>query len=399
MDLQDINLKAYDPQIRFLNLNARYIAFIAGLGSGKTYALCMWALKKAINQRGFRGLMASRTYPMLRDVVIPTFFEVTPAFLIEDFNRRDNKIKIINGSEILFRPLESKKTIERIRGLNLNWAGLDEAAYVPEKAWDVLQGRLRQGESHQMAVSTTPKGFNWVYNRFIEKDSDKYRTITGVKTSDNPFLSQEYIDDLREEYTGEYLRQEFYGEFVRFEGLVYTEFRRSENVLTEEEINRTDISRYIYGYDSGFRQPRVFLKIGITTDDNFIVTDEFYQKQCMLSDGIDRFMQMYEGGMVYADPSAAEDIEEMRRRGIDVQGGDNAVDGGIQQMKKLFDKDILYVSESCQATLNELNTYRWDDNKDKPVKESDHAMDAMRYAVYSAEKGYSGQIFKKSSGV
>jgi phage terminase large subunit len=31
-------------------------------------------------------------------------------------------------------------------------------------------------------------------------------------------------------------------------------------------------------------------------------------------------------------------------------------------------------------------SYRWDDDKDEPVKEDDHAMDALRYAVYTNEK-------------
>ncbi len=43
----------------------------------------------------------------------------------------------------------------------------------------------------------------------------------------------------------------------------------------------------------------------------------------------------------------------------------------------------LTVDPSCVDTINEFESYVWKPEKDEPVKENDHAMDALRYAIYT----------------
>jgi hypothetical protein len=47
-------------------------------------------------------------------------------------------------------------------------------------------------------------------------------------------------------------------------------------------------------------------------------------------------------------------------------------------------KTQLFVFNTCKSTLDEFNSYRYDPEKPKeePVKENDHLMDAIRYAIY-----------------
>ena len=46
-------------------------------------------------------------------------------------------------------------------------------------------------------------------------------------------------------------------------------------------------------------------------------------------------------------------------------------------------KPRLTIDPSCVETINEFESYVWRPEKDEPVKENDHAMDALRYAVYA----------------
>ncbi len=392
----EVNLKAHDAQLRFLNLQSRYRAFIGGVGSGKTIAGCFFALKRVVDHPGMLGVVATRTYPMLRDVVIREMLDKVPEEIIDYYNKQEARIKFANDAEILFRPLESDRQIDRLRGLTVNWFWMDEAAYCPAYAFEILAARLRQGEDRAGAITTTPAGFNWVYEKFADNPGEEYRSVAGVTSHDNPFLPSGYVEDLEREYSKEYLRQEVYGEFVKFHGLVYSEFRDS-NVLSRQAVRDMDFQEYVYGYDSGFKNPRVLLKVGRTADGQYVVVDEFYRREALLSSSIEAFKGMLDGGTIYADPSAKGEIEELKNAGFRVEGANNDVDAGIQKVKGLFKNADLLVSENCQNTLNELNTYRWSEDKDKPIKESDHAMDALRYAIYSIESGAGGTkefIFK-----
>jgi len=386
----EINFKASPHQKEFFLLKTRYRAFIGGIRSGKSYAGAIQCLKLALQKPGCTGMVGGVTYPMINDVIIPIFEEITPRCLIKKFNQNDKVMELINGSKILFRPLENTRQIDRIRGITINWAWIDEGAYLPEYAWKVVQGRLSEGEDQVCLLTTTPKGFTWIHDYFIQKEhGDNYSAVTGVSSDSNPFIPQEFIDDLLQGYTGEYLKQEFYGQFIKFEGLVYLEFEPKKHLIPSHKIKDMDFRDWIYGYDAGYRNPRAFVKIGITHDDKYVITDVFYRKEALLSDSIGEFIEIMgeDNGTVYADPSARGEIEEMNNRGMDVDGADNDVGAGIQCIKDFLDKGNLLISDHCQAVINEINSYRWHDEKDQPIKEDDHSMDALRYAIYTHEGG------------
>lgn len=57
---------------------------------------------------------------------------------------------------------------------------------------------------------------------------------------------------------------------------------------------------------------------------------------------------------------------------------------GIRRMSVLIKRRELLVNERCSGFLDEIGTYIWDEKaaargEEKPVKQSDHAMDSCRY--------------------
>jgi len=93
----------------------------------------------------------------------------------------------------------------------------------------------------------------------------------------------------------------------------------------------------------------------------------------------------------YCDPSEPANIEEMRAAGLHALAADNAVTEGIQKVKaRLVDagdgRPRLTVAPGCVNTVAEFESYCWKESrtgeyKDEPEKTSDHAMDALRYAM------------------
>ena len=50
--------------------------------------------------------------------------------------------------------------------------------------------------------------------------------------------------------------------------------------------------------------------------------------------------------------------------------------------------NMLYVDRSCRNVQKEFSSYAWDEKaqmrgEDKPLPENDHALDAIRYALYT----------------
>jgi phage terminase large subunit len=79
----------------------------------------------------------------------------------------------------------------------------------------------------------------------------------------------------------------------------------------------------------------------------------------------------------------------MKKHGFYVKDVDKNVMLGIDKVRELIRKKQLFVFNTCKNTLDELNYYHYDAEKPKeePVKEKDHLMDALRYALYN----YSGR--------
>ena len=88
------------------------------------------------------------------------------------------------------------------------------------------------------------------------------------------------------------------------------------------------------------------------------------------------------------DPSAASFIAELRKRKYKVLKARNDVLDGIRLVATLLNLKKLFFCDSCENTIAEFQSYIWDDKaadrgEDKPVKQHDHAMDAVRYFVYT----------------
>ena len=68
---------------------------------------------------------------------------------------------------------------------------------------------------------------------------------------------------------------------------------------------------------------------------------------------------------------------------------DNDVINGISVVASQLSAGTLQISTSAKLLLDELPAYRWDAKAaargvDAPIKENDHACDALRYSVFSS---------------
>lgn len=194
-------------------------------------SLVQESIRLAVVNAGLLGLIGAPTYPMLRDVTQRAFFEVLDDnSLPYEFNKTANILGLENGSEIIFRAVEH---FERLRGTNLAWFGIDELTYCPEGAWLRLEARLRHPLAKELCGFGvwTPKGYDWVYERFIGPNAKPdYRAVL-ASPRENRYLPTDFYDRLMASYDPRFAAQEVLGEYLNLtSGSVYYAFSRGENI-------------------------------------------------------------------------------------------------------------------------------------------------------------------------
>lgn len=382
--------KSIKSQVSFINDDSRYVLFLGGRGSGKSYSAAIKTIKNLCNKNSV-GIVVAPNYKQLV-LAQSTLFELMynnfeysareglsltaikrrvnlPAFLIS-YNKQDKELTTIFNSKLYFRSADNP---DSLRGFNLNFAWLDEAAYFDEEAVKNIDLCLRL-KNAQMYLSTTPKGFNWLYDT-----KDKYN-LYKAKTTDNHFLPKEFIDSLPKE--GSWYEQEVNAEFTQMSGLVYTDY-------TIEELNKYSVKHTTAGMDFGYSHPASVIYTALIDceygRDCVYVYKELYATEMTTDDMYDRLKEInfqeldrynYKFWGYYADPSLPGNIEELRRKSLLITKANNDIVFGIDRVKR----HKLIIHPSCVNLIKEISNYTWNENG-KPNKVNDHALDAMRYGI------------------
>jgi phage terminase large subunit len=231
LNLRELGIKyrQLPSQKRFHRSKAKFKAYVGGYGSGKTFAGCHEAIRLSALNAGLTGMMLAPTYRMLEDATLPAFIGILEkSGIAYSYKSSTGKMRLPWGSDIIFRSAENP---DRLKGPNLAWVGIDEGAMVSKEAWDVAISRIRHPEAKKLSafITTTPEGFNWLYEEFVEKRRRGYEVIH-ARTEENHYLPQEYVRDLAEAYDPALVRQYLMGEFVdALSGRVYR-FNRDAHV-------------------------------------------------------------------------------------------------------------------------------------------------------------------------
>ena len=233
----------YDPlpsQQKFHALDNRFKGFSGPIGSGKSQALCQEAIRMSYMNPGRLGLLGAPTYPMLRDATQAALLEVLESNNIPyEHNKAENTLVMLDTqSRILFRPVDE---FERLRGTNLAWFGLDELTYTQEEAWLRLEGRLRDPRATRLCgfAVWTPKGYDWVYRKFISDPVSGYAVVMAEPFENRHLLGKigDFYERLKDSYDEKFYQQEVLGSYLSMDGgRVYAAFDRKEHVR-EVKVN------------------------------------------------------------------------------------------------------------------------------------------------------------------
>jgi len=301
-----IEYRSLPSQKKFHASGARFKGFSGPVGSGKSAALCQEAVKLAMVNAGRTGLIGAPTYAMLRDATMPALLQVLGDNGIEyEHNKAEGHLRLMPmGSKILLRSLDE---FERLRGSNLAWFGVDELTYVSEQAWLRLDARLRDPKAKRLCGFGvwTPKGYDWVWRRFIQSPVGGYDVVQ-AKPFENKYLLAavpDYYERLKASYDADFYEQEVMGSYLNpSEGLVYRSFSRERNV---EAVAFDEGLPLIWALD--FNVDPMSSVIAQVDGEEVRVLDEIVLRRAGTSEACEAFLARYPefpaGLRIYADAS------------------------------------------------------------------------------------------------
>lgn len=195
------DMKLTEKQQEFVNDKTPELLISGGYRSGKTVGLIikMYLLSmffpnnRILLGRKSRSDIDSTLIPAIRDVFPPGTYQYKVGPGIIDFP---------NGSQILLFGLDTsvggddtKKATQKIRGLDLGGAFIDQLEEVDQVMWDQLAGRMsRNVPFRQKAATTNPANF-WAYPYFKSNPKPNTRLIETGMMDNKENLPEGFIDE------------------------------------------------------------------------------------------------------------------------------------------------------------------------------------------------------------
>lgn len=298
-----------------------------------------------------------------------------------------------------------------IQGITLAGVFLDEVALMPRSFVEQALARCSV-KGRRFWFNCNPEGqMHWFNQEWVLHPEQHNALHLHFVLDDNPSLPEDIKRDYENMYSGVFHDRYIKGLWVNAEGIIYDSFDSSRHVLSKEAIEALEFEETSFiSSDFGIQNATTFLLWKkIKRKGSWVAIDEYYysgreeRRQKSVSELVDGLWDLvirnsptdvtgnHIGQMpklVIIDPSASALIVEARKRGFHTREANNDVINGIADVQKMLNEDRLFFSDKCKHTIEEFGMYVWDEKasergEDRPIKENDHCMDAVRYFVYT----------------
>ena len=375
---QRCNRQFYD----LIESDKRFRVHQGGTRSGKTFAICQY----------LTYLLTTSTEPLIISIVRKTL-PALKGSVLRDF------ILILQQTGLYFEGTHNKAentfaygdhTVEflsvdepqKIRGRKRNIAFLNEANELNIE--DFRQINMRCTDF--LILDFNPSDpVHWIYDEVIPRD-DCDTWITTYK--DNKFLSEDLVFEIERmrERDPDYWR--VYGEGQK---AVYSARQIFSNwtFIPHSDFPEFDADmEAVIGLDFGFTNDPSAATLIFKKNDKLYLHELLYKTGMTNSDIVEYIKKLgYEQVLIFADAAEPKSVEQIKREGLLIKPavkGQGSINAGISLLKEY---DII-VSKESKNIIKEYNNYYWEELKDgtiinKPKDKFNHAMDSIRYGVYS----------------
>lgn len=381
-------IPAHQP---ILNSGSRYIRLQGGAGSGKSIAVAQKILYHVMTEKGHRVFAFRKVGRTVKNSLFATFEDLIRELDVGRWFHVNKTEKSFTfwplGTQIICGGMDDPEKVKSIKDPTIIW--MEEATEFNYQDFEQLNLRLRKaGILNQLILTYNPISTeNFIYKRFhVDGELRGVELFLKSTYRDNPYVTDDYRRSLERLAETNQKAYKVYnlGEWANLaEGIIYTDYE------VIEEIPSFSREKNFYGVDFGFVDPMALVEVVIKDGDLF-VDCPYYETERTIDHLAERMKKMgiKSNDLVYCDSARPGDIQSLNNKGF--RGADKAVKGqgsilsGIEKVKEYK----LHITESSVDLIDELNKYCYIMGRDgklleKPIDDFNHALDAMRYAVYS----------------
>jgi len=330
-------------------------------------------------------------------------------------HRSDNLVEISRGKVTNYFYIfggKDERSQDLIQGITLAGVFFDEVALMPESFVNQATGRCSVDGSKYWFNCNPDGPYHWFKTNWIDEAKKKNLIVLHFTMEDNLSLSEQIKARYRSMYTGVFYKRYILGLWAMAEGIIYDMFDVDRHVKKVVDFARLliDGGRYV-SIDYGTQNAMVFLLWNKGIDKKWYCTREYYysgrdkgkqKADSQYADDLEKWLEGTPVKAIIVDPSAASFITELNNRGYKTMKADNDVEDGIRLVSTLLNTGKIAFSQSCINTIKEFASYIWDPKagdrgEDKPIKQHDHAMDAVRYFCYTILNNKTIKIRSKSA--
>ena len=391
------------------NSTARLNILHGSVRSSKTINCTVrWLDYLANGPKGDLAMLGKTTATLQRNVLNDLFDIVGPKNY-KWVNRQQGELRVF-GRRIYCFGANNEDAESKIRGATFAGVLCDEVNLYPQSVFNQLMARMSVAGAQCFCNCNPDSPYHWFYTEYIQNDEIKDKKVWKFLMDDNLSLDPDYVQSLKQMYTGVWYERMILGNWVSAEGRIYDMFEPEKHMLdTQKYIKDSGVHprsiRYLVGCDYGTSTVMSWGLYAKLPNGVILKVREYYydavknKTQKTDSEFANEFQQWL-GGItpwsVYCDPSAASWKTELLRRGYRVLNANNDVINGIRYVATCLNTGRFFMDRSCVNTEKEYTSYVWDKaaqlaGKDKPVKEHDHTCDTDRYVLYTESlNGLSG---------
>ena len=320
-------------------------------------------------------------------------------------HRADNMIEVTRKGVTNYFYIfggKDERSQDLIQGITLAGCFFDEVALMPESFVNQATGRCSVTGSKYWFNCNPDGPFHWFKVNWIDKIKEKNILYLHFTMDDNLSLSEKIKARYKSMYSGVFYQRYILGFWCVAEGIIYDMFDAVKHVIND--CKKLE-NKYYVSCDYGTQNATVFLLWTQEANGKWVAIREYYysgrdERKQKTDSEYANDLEQWLGGIkpekVIIDPAAASFIAELKKRNYQVKKAKNDVLDGIRYVGMLLNQEKIAIHNSCEETIKEFNSYTWDAKaadrgEDKPIKQHDHCMDALRYFCYT--------IIRKPNGV
>ena len=372
--LKTMKFKNTTSMRKVFGLSKRIRAVCGGTSASKTISILVWLIDYCQTHQKKSVWVVSESVPHLKLGAIQDFKNIMVGhgyWNQKNWNATDYIYNFETGCYIKFSSVD---TYGKAHGPRRDVLFLNECNNL---RWDIVD-QLMVRTREVVWVDWNPTTEFWFYTDILGKRDDvDFLTLT---YKDNEALDERTVQEIESHRNNKnWWRVYGEGKLGEIEGRIYTGWRLIDEIPFEARLEG-------YGLDFGYTNDPTAIVAVYYYNGGYILDEKCYRKG-MLNSQIADLLKNLPYGLVVADSAEPKSIDEIAGYGVAitaVEKGAGSINRGIDWVKE----QKISVTKNSTNLLKEYRSYLWKTNREgktinTPEGGFDHALDAVRYRLYS----------------